>query len=294
VARFRSALSVIGAVLTGAGVLILIFVAYQLWGTGFYTARQQGDLKAEFRTRAGTKPPTSGSTSTTNTTVALPPTPRGEPVAIIRIPKIGAEHAVVEGVTLADLRKGPGHYPGTPLPGEAGNAAVAGHRTTYGAPFNRLDELAPGDPIEITTVRGSYTYKVSESKVVLPSQVEVLAPTPDARLTLTTCNPKYSAKQRLVVVAALAPGQPPPPPPAPARPDGKVDGDKLADAGLGGPGDRIPTAAWAVATAVVGFLWWFAVRRRRRWTTYAAGVLPFLSVLLTFYSHVERLLPANF
>jgi sortase A len=291
VVRLRSALSTIGTVMTGAGVLILLFVAYQVWGTGVYTARQQGDLKAEFRARATVKPPPSGSTTTTTAPL---PTPSGEAVAIIRIPKIGAEHAVIEGVGLADLRKGPGHYPGTPLPGEAGNAAVAGHRTTYGGPFNRLDELSPGDPIEVTTVRGSFTYRVEGSTVVRPEQVEVLRPTSDARLTLTTCNPKYSAKQRLVVVATLAPGQPPPPPPAPPSGPGKEDGATLADAGLGGAGNRLTTAAWGLITALVGALWWLGVRRRRRWTTYAAGVLPFLGVLVTFYAHVERLLPANF
>jgi sortase A len=216
-------------------------------------------------------------------------------VAIIRIPEIGAEHAVVEGVSLADLRKGPGHYPETPLPGEAGNAAIAGHRTTYGAPFNRLDELAPGDKIEVITARGAFTYQVQGTTVVKPSQVEVLAPTPDARLTLTTCHPKFSAKQRLVVVATLAPGQPPPPPPSPSAKDGaRQDGATLADAGLGGSGNRLTTATWGLFTALVGGLWWLAVRRRHHWTRYAAGVVPFLAVLVTFYSHLERLLPANF
>jgi sortase A len=157
VVRLRSALSTIGTVMTGAGILILLFVGYQLWGTGVYTSRQQDDLKARFRNPATAKPPASGPTTTT---VPLP-TPTGEAVAIIRIPEIGAEHAVVEGVSLADLRKGPGHYPETPLPGEAGNAAIAGHRTTYGAPFKRLDELAPGDKIEVITARGAFTDRKS-------------------------------------------------------------------------------------------------------------------------------------
>ena len=288
--RLRSALSTIGTVMTGAGVLILLFVAYQVWGTGFYTARAQDALEADFEAKLAAP----STTTTGPNTPAPPPPPTGEAVAIIRIPKIGAEHHVIEGVGVADLRKGPGHYPGTALPGEAGNAGVAGHRTTYGGPFNRLDELSPGDTIEVTTVRGPFTYRVAETKVVAPSQVEVLAPTPDARLTLTTCHPKYSAKQRLIVVAALAPGQPPAPPPAPATDSPKEDGSSLADAGLGGAGSRLTTAAWGLVTALVGALWWAAVRLRRRWTTYAAGVLPFLGVLVTFYAHVERLLPTNF
>ncbi len=153
--RLRSVLSALGAILTGAGVLILLFVAYQLWGTGLYTSRQQGSLRSEFNDKlkaAGAGP------STTSTTVnpanLPPPPPSGESVATIRIPKIGVDKTVVQGVGLADLRKAPGHYPETPLPGEQGNAAIAGHRTTYGAPFNRLDELADGDEILVTHAEG--------------------------------------------------------------------------------------------------------------------------------------------
>jgi sortase A len=220
-------------------------------------------------------------------------------VAIIRIPKIGMDKAVVQGVSLSDLRKGPGHYPSTPLPGEGGNAAIAGHRTTYGAPFNRLDELAPGDDIEVTTLRGTFKYKVSEQKVVKPSQVEVLDPTPEPRLTLTTCHPKYSASSRLVIIAAPAPGEPapPPPPPVTAKPPDEVKQDEppsLADAGLASGHSKMVTVLWAALTALVGFAWWWSTRRRRHWTTYAAGVLPFLVVLFVFYAHLERLLPANF
>ena len=129
-----------------------------LW-LGERQARQQDTLKAEFEARASALPSDGAATTTTSAPApAPPPPPSGEAVAIIRIPKIGVDQAVVEGVSLASLRKGPGHYPSTPLPGEAGNAAIAGHRTTYGAPFNRLDELVAGDEIQVTTVRGSYTY----------------------------------------------------------------------------------------------------------------------------------------
>jgi sortase A len=203
--RLRSALSALGAVLTGAGVLILLFVAYQLWGTGLYTSRQQDSLRSQFNQKAKIVDPASSTTSTTIDPLHLPPPPpSGESVANIRIPKIGVDKYVVQGVGLADLRKGPGHYPQTPLPGEQGNAAIAGHRTTYGAPFNRLDELAPGDEVLVTTVKGSFTYTVATTHVVKPDQVEVLDPTPTATLTLTTCNPKYSARNRLIVHAVLS------------------------------------------------------------------------------------------
>jgi sortase A len=291
--RLRSALSAIGATLTGTGVLILLFVAYQLWGTSLYTARAQDDLEAEFKAKLAV--PSTTTTTGPAPAPAAPPPPTGEAVAIIRIPKIGLDRHVVEGTGLADLRKAPGHYPSTPLPGTVGNAAIAGHRTTYGAPFNRLDELEPGDDILVTTLAGSYTFKVEEKKVVSPSQVEVLDPTPVAKLTLTTCHPKYSAKQRLVVVSVLAAGQQaaPAPPPGTNPPEAQAP-DALADAGLGSGHSRVPTVLWGLLTAAVGVAWWWAVRRRRHWTTYLAGVVPFLAVLFVFYANLELLLPANF
>ncbi|HEV7861668.1 MAG TPA: class E sortase, partial [Acidimicrobiia bacterium] len=252
--RLRSALSALGAVLTGAGVLILLFVAYQLWGTGLYTSRQQDSLRSQFNQKAKTGQSGSSTTSTTVNPANLPPPPpSGESVANLRIPKIGVDKYIVQGVGLADLRKGPGHYPQTPLPGEQGNAAIAGHRTTYGAPFNRLDELAPGDEVLVTTVKGSFTYKVANTHVVKPNQVEVLDPTPTPVLTLTTCNPKYSAKERLVVVANLAPGQKataatPSPAPTPAEKEQALSGDGLGDAGLASGRSKLPTILWGLLT----------------------------------------------
>lgn len=124
-------------------------------------------------------------------------------MARVRIPRIGVDKIVVEGVGTEDLKRGPGHYPGTPLPGQLGNAAIAGHRTTYGAPFGDLDELVEGDAIIVETLAGSFRYLVETSIVVSPDQTEVLDPTPTAHLTLTTCHPRFSARQRLVVRAAL-------------------------------------------------------------------------------------------
>jgi sortase A len=298
--RLRSALSALGAVLTGAGVLILLFVAYQLWGTGLYTSRQQDSLRSQFNQKAKIVDPASSTTSTTIDPLHLPPPPpSGESVANIRIPKIGVDKYVVQGVGLADLRKGPGHYPQTPLPGEQGNAAIAGHRTTYGAPFNRLDELAPGDEVLVTTVKGSFTYTVATTHVVKPDQVEVLDPTPTATLTLTTCNPKYSASQRLIVVANLAPGQkataPTPGPATPAAGSKEpLPGEGLGDAGLASGKSKAPTILWGIVTALIGFGWWWTIRKRRHWTSYLGGAVPFLVALFYFYAHLELLLPANF
>jgi sortase A len=128
-------------------------------------------------------------------------------MAHLQIPKISLDQYVVSGTAEADLAKGPGHYLGTAMPGQAGNVAIAGHRTTHGAPFNRLAELAVGDPIYLTTASGkTLTYIVSAVPVaVSPSDVTVLNNFGDDRLTLTTCNPEYSAVQRLIVVAAYLP-----------------------------------------------------------------------------------------
>lgn len=130
----------------------------------------------------------------------------GVPFAELRIPDIGLDAVLFEGVTPTSLRNGPGHMPWTPLPGQPGNAVISGHRTTYGAPFFDLDLLEPGDEIEVDTVIGSHTYTVRETVIVTPTDVWVTDPRPGAWLTLTTCHPKLSARERLIVFAELTAG----------------------------------------------------------------------------------------
>ena len=138
----------------------------------------------------------------------------GEAIARMIIPAIDVDEIVVAGVEVEDLRKGPGHYGTTPLPGQPGNAAIAGHRTTYGAPFGQIDELAPGDEIIIETLQGRFVYRVLPGgrgmagrtpghRIVAPTALEVLDDQGDNRLTLTSCHPKYSSKQRIIVHAEL-------------------------------------------------------------------------------------------
>jgi sortase A len=134
-----------------------------------------------------------------HTGVPLP----GGTVALLEIPAIGFRAYVVEGTGRAALAQGPGHYPGTPLPGEPGNAAIAGHRTMYGHPFGDLDRLQPGDQILTATAQRRAAYRVVEILIVDPTHTEVAADAGDNRLTLTTCHPKGSAAKRLVVVAEL-------------------------------------------------------------------------------------------
>lgn len=131
----------------------------------------------------------------------------GDPVTRLQIPTIDVDTVVVEGTSLAALRAGAGHYPETPLPGEAGNVAIAGHRTTYGRPFNRIDELKEGDEVILTTPLGRHTYEVvGPPGVVLPTQyAEVVDeyPSDGDYVTLTSCHPEGSATHRIVVRAKL-------------------------------------------------------------------------------------------
>lgn len=124
----------------------------------------------------------------------------GDSLTRIRIPAIDVDVVVVEGVTPSALRAGAGHYPQTPLPCESGNVSIAGHRTTYGKPFANLDRLKPGDTIELSTPIGGCVYQVTKAPFpVDPTDLSVLDPTADRSVTLTTCHPKGSAAQRLIV-----------------------------------------------------------------------------------------------
>jgi sortase A len=232
---------------------------------------------------------------------------------VIRIPRIGVDKVFVAGVSRADLRKGPGHYPLTPLPGQQGNAAIAGHRTTYGAPFNRIDELGPGDEILIDAPYGQFRYEVRETTIVQPSQGEVLLDQGDDRLTLTSCNPKYSARQRIVVSAVLT-GRPIGELKGQAAQQARLRADRPAPAGdddspvvvgedLDGPsGPKLPVVLWGLLCAAIWAATWFVSRRLRdrgqprpvRWSPYLLGVPLFLLALYVCFENVANLLPPNF
>jgi sortase A len=128
----------------------------------------------------------------------------GGPVGRIKVGKIGLDEVVVQGTGTGDLRRGPGHYPDTPLPGARGTVAVAGHRTTYGAPFRRLDQLGRGDRIEMLMPYGRFTYTVERTRIVPPTATWVTDRAAHDRLVLTACHPLYSAAQRIVVFARLS------------------------------------------------------------------------------------------
>ena len=133
----------------------------------------------------------------------------GSAFALIRIPSIerlAEGWNIVSGVTIADLKTGAGHMPATPLPGQPGTAVISGHRTTYGAPFHDLGELEAGERIEVDTAIGTHVYEVRSLEVVAPTDIWVTAPRDGAWLTLTTCHPKFSARERLIVFAELVDG----------------------------------------------------------------------------------------
>jgi sortase A len=175
-----------------AGACLLAAVGWDLWGTGISTARAQSALRAELARGA-----------------AADPSVPGGAMGLIRIPRLTLDAAYVEGVTLKALAKGPGHYPETPLPGRGGNVAMAGHRTTHGAPFWGLGTLERGDKITLETRTGRFVYRVEWVKVIRPDDWSILGPTAKPSLTLTTCNPWFSARERLVVRAVQVYGRTP-------------------------------------------------------------------------------------
>ena len=215
-----SVFGVIGELLITAGVLTLLYVGWQLWiGDLIYGAQRSAagqELSQEWEQEYAAPPPSESPSDTEGDApalvepVILPEPSDGEKFAVMRIPRFGSDYAweIAGGVsrerTLDPI--GIGHYPGTPMPGEVGNFAVAAHRTTWGAPFNRIAELHVGDAIVVVTADGWYTYRVRTLEYVTPSEVEVLLPVPQVPdapagsryITMTSCSPMYAMTERIV------------------------------------------------------------------------------------------------
>jgi sortase A len=331
-----------GKAACAVGVLLLLFVLYQLWGTGIRTARAQNDLEQQFlqlrqehpppsprippdtaaapTTTTSTAPPASAAPGSTTATLPSDVAPAGstpaarQPIGRIEIPKIGTSYIVVEGTDPDALKLGPGHFTETPLPGQPGNAAIAGHRTTYGAPFNRIDELVPGDPIVVETTQGRFTYRVEDYEgtglghhIVDPSQTEILNAHGDAdTLTLMACNPKGYATQRIVVVADLVePPAPRAPVPTTAPRVDPVTG-QTAPPSAGAPpllaseSSWLPTIIWGLVAGDIWLAAWLIARRWRRrrtwhpWAVYAVASPCFLVALFFTFEGINALLPAGY
>jgi sortase A len=322
--------SKLGMFLLCTGVLLIAFVAFQLWGTAFYTDHAQSNLRAQIghslhgrsslplsslrAAQPGTDPKTAASSGPALPEVATSVAPTtaqpavGQPIGILAIPKLGLDDVVVQGYGEAQLQGGPGHYQSTSLPGQSGNAAIAGHRTTYAAPFYDLNELVTGDPIFVLTSQGLFRYDVVSSQIVSPDDTAVLDDSLGPELTLTTCNPRYSASQRLVVVATLdtkAPGASKTHPKKPAPPSSSRQPPRtssappgaLAATTNGNGGDVLPAVLWGVGFLLGAFVLRIGARRLPRslkWVSYLVGVPALLVVLFVCFEHVSLALPASF
>lgn len=344
------ALTWTGRILVTVGLLIVAFAGFQLWGTGLAEARAQDELSRELAARleaSTTSPspsrdhavePGTGESSPTSAPVASAtsqPAARswgldpGHAAGRIIIPAIALDKVFVEGVERDHLRRGPGRYPDNPWPGRAGNAAIAGHRTTHGAPFFDLDRLKPGDEIIIETFDGRFRYRVEGHDtgggtaghfIVDPWAVDVLDDKGDNRLTLTACHPKYSAAQRIIVTAILV--EEPVPSEAVDQPMGRPDGWQAPAGGVSTPDDRVessstdgaaapvdsgismnaslgwqphylwPTVAGAALTAAIAAAAWWTSRHRNRWAVYAVSTAPFLASMFWWFTNLDKLLPA--
>ncbi len=127
----------------------------------------------------------------------------GDPIGRLHIDRIGLNAVFLHGTATSILQRGPGHYPTTQLPGQAGTVAIAGHRTTYGAPFRNIDDIRVGDEIRLVLPYAAFTYAVEKNEIVDPGDVGIINRVGYERLVLTACHPLYSAAQRWVVFARL-------------------------------------------------------------------------------------------
>lgn len=208
VGRFvRGVVGVLGELMITVGVVLGLFVAWQLVWTDVVGDGEQAVVVSQLEDTFELPRP-SGAEPTT-----LAPAELGDAFAIVRIPRFGAKYAkpLFEGKDRLTLQKGIGHYPETVMPGEIGNFSMAGHRTTYGKPFNKIAELRDGDLVIIETAESYFVYEVFEDLIVRPTQVEVVAPVPsqpgteptEALMTMTSCHPMFSSRQRWITHGRL-------------------------------------------------------------------------------------------
>jgi sortase A len=224
VRRRTSVIGVLGEVLVTAGVLVLLFIAWQQWFNDIVvsanTRNQASQLYHQLQKAAPTAPATPGQTS--SRPPVTPTVAEDKAFGVLYVPRFGADYKVpiAQGTTVAGtLNLGEaGHYDSTQMPGAVGNFAIAGHRTTHGAPFGSIASLRVGDHIYVQTAQGYYTYTFRNLQYVKPTQVQVLQQVPDAPvvnagskdrlITMTSCNPKYSASERIVAYGVFTSWQP--------------------------------------------------------------------------------------
>ena len=251
------------------------FVVFALWLSGFAHARSQVGLQRAFRSElASNAAPVGGAI------------PTGAPVAIVQIHRIGLHEVVIQGSRSGQLRQGPGHVIGSPLPGQPGNAVVAGRRTMYGGAFAHLGSLRRGDRIRVTTGEGNTTYRVSSVRHLAVGNGSFVQDHGDNRLTLFTAGSQWTANGRLVVTATLV-GNPFPP----TTLSRTLDADGL---GLTGERDAAPyMLVWLQLLAIAALAAAYAATRwsaSRAWLVFAPVLM---LTLWLFFESATRLLPAT-
>nr|WP_306428219.1 class E sortase [Brevibacterium sp. 68QC2CO] len=211
---FRGSVRTFGELCITLGLVLILFVGWQLWWTDIAADQDNRDLTAQLQNDwQDDKPQAKGDPD--HPVVGEPPA-ENKGFGILYIPRFGDRYyrTIAEGVAMEPVlnRMGTGHYPGAAMPGEKGNFAIAGHRVTYGKPLNQIAELRPGDDIVVQTKEGYYTYTFRNFDIVLPDKVDVLDPVPgfpeyhgkDRIMTLTACNPMFSARERYIAYATLS------------------------------------------------------------------------------------------
>jgi sortase A len=209
----RSIFRGFGELCVTAGVILLLYVAYLLWGTAWQAGNAQRSLAGELNRQWAHSPSNPFDPAAEDLHLVT-----GEPFAFIRVPAFGKnwQFTIVQGASLAQLDVSPGHVAGTQLPGQVGNFVVAGHRVTAGNPFWSEPSLKNGDVIYILTEANTYTYKVIGKQTVLPTDVGMLDPVPGhphrpatrRLITLITCTPAWTGTHRVVVTGVLVSAQP--------------------------------------------------------------------------------------
>lgn len=201
-----------------AGVILLLFVAWQLWWTNVESDALQRDVVKDFA-QSQTQVPEQASPADYGPPAVGPEPATGETIGIMYVPRFGADYTrpIVQGTTASVLDAlGLGHYAGTAMPGEIGNFAVAGHRQTHGAVLDNIDALVAGDKVYVQTREGFYVYVFRDSEIVLPARRDVLLPVPsqpgasptESILTMTTCHPRYGSEERFIAYSVLESWQP--------------------------------------------------------------------------------------
>ncbi|MBA2521955.1 MAG: class E sortase [Solirubrobacterales bacterium] len=273
----RRAIQVVSTALITAGLVILLDAGLTVaWGEpvstldGWLAQRGAREELTQLEQRYSQRPVTKADGRTDLKKVALrageleAEAKDGDAIGRLRIPAVDLDIVLIQGTDEESLQKGPGHYPGTVFPGQHGTIGIAGHRTTYLAPFRHIDRLADGDTVVLEMPYATFTYEFESQKIVEPTALEVVRDVGEDRVVLTACNPVYSAAQRIVVTSRLVDvatageedTQPVRAGPAPASKPIEAPAE-IASPGLG------PTITFALGAVIIALGMWFMPRGRR-------------------------------